>query len=201
MPRKKKIQHGDGLYDEVANRVFGSKLAKGELHIPQYTKDGFRFGKFIGPGTDVYGGIRKGAKPVSETDKTAKLHDIMFSLANNPEEVRLADLRMVKNLNRIQKEKKDYRFNISLGKLPIKAKMFLEDWGVFRKGSFSGMNGSQVSKENRELLENEKAKLTQEGYGKKKTSWMTHVSKIRVKNPGKSYKECLKLASVSYKKH
>jgi hypothetical protein len=40
------------------------------------------------------------------------------------------------------------------------------------------------------------------GAGKKKKSgaWQLHLSKVRSKNPSKSYKECLKLASGSYKK-
>jgi hypothetical protein len=128
----------------------------------------------------------------------------MFTLAQNPDDVRAADLRMVKNLNRIQEKKGDYKFNIYMGKLPIKAKMKLEDWGIMKKGSFSGMKGAQVTKENRELLEREKAKLTQEGYGKGKKKapsvWLTHVASVRKKNPGKSYKECLKMASKSYKR-
>jgi hypothetical protein len=201
----KKVQHGDGLYDWVANNVFGASMGHNEIHAPQYTEKGFRFGQFIGPGTKIYDNLRKGAKPVSNTDKTAKLHDIMFTLAETPEEVRAADLRMVKNLDRIQKEKSDYKFNIYMGKLPIKAKMLAEDWGIMKKGSFSGMNGAKVSKENRELLEREKTQLTQEGYGKGKkkkpqSAWLTHVAKVRAKHPGKSYKECLKLSSASYNK-
>jgi hypothetical protein len=201
---KKKVQHGDGMYDYVANRFFGARMRPGEVHAPQYTERGFRFGKFIGPGTDVYGGIRKGAKPVTNTDKTAKLHDIMFTLAQTPADVRAADLRMVKNLDRIQKEKSDYKFNIYMGKLPIKAKMWAEDWGIMKKGSFSPMKGAEVTKENRELLENEKAKLTQEGYGKGKnkkpqSAWLTHVAQTRKKHVGKTYKECLKLASATYR--
>ena len=138
-PKKKKIQHGDGLYDRIANGLFGANLKDGEIHSPQYTKDGFRFGSYIGPGTKVYDNIRRGLKPITNTDKSAKLHDIMFTLAQNPEDVRAADLRMVKNLDRIQKEKSDYKFNIYMGKLPIKAKMLAEDWGLMKKGSFSSM--------------------------------------------------------------
>jgi predicted esterase YcpF (UPF0227 family) len=40
------------------------------------------------------------------------------------------------------------------------------------------------------------------GAGKKKapSAWLTHVASVRQKNPGKSYKECLKMASKSYKR-
>jgi hypothetical protein len=195
---KKKKQYGEGVYDWVANNVFGANLKDGEIHAPQYTKDGFRFGKFIGPGTDVYGRLRKNIKPVSKTDETAKLHDIMFSLAETPNDVRTADLRMIRNLNRIQKNKEDYKFNIYMGKLPIKAKMKLEDWGVIKKGSFSGMKGALIEKKDRELLEKEKKKLIQKGYGKK-SAWITHVKEYQKKH-GCSYKEALQKSKVSYKR-
>lgn len=197
----KKVQRGNGAYDFIANNVFKGNLGKNEIHAPQYTKDGFRFGKYIGPGSDVYGRLKNGNKAVSNTDKTAKLHDIMFTLAENPDDVRAADSRMVNNLNRIQKDKSDYKFNTYMGKLPIQGKMFLENIGVMKKGSFSTMDGAKISKENRELLESEKAKLIQEGYGKKKPSvWMAHVKRVRSKHPSKSYQDCLKLASASYTK-
>ena len=51
-PRKKKVQHGDGWYDRIANNVFEAHLKDGEIHAPQYTKNWFRFGAFIGHGTD-----------------------------------------------------------------------------------------------------------------------------------------------------
>ena len=199
-PKKKPVQKGEGLYDRIANRLFGAQLKDGEIHAPQYTSQGFRFGRFIGPGTDVFSNIRSGAIPVSKTDKASKLHDILYTLAQNPSDVRAADLRMVKKLESIQKEKGDYLFNLYMGKLPIKAKMLAEDWNLIKKGTFSSQKGALLSKEDREILEKEKAQLTQEGYGKPKSLWMTHVDNIRKKHPDKSYKQCLKLASASYKK-
>ena len=199
----KKIQHGDGMYDYVANNVFGASLRPGEVHAPQYTKDGFRFGSYIGPGTKVYDNLRKGVQPITNTDKTAKLHDIMFSLAENPEDARAADLRMIRNLDRIQNEKSDYKFNIYMGKVPIKAKMWAEDMGIIRKGSFTSMKGAQVSKENRKMLEREKAQLIQEGYGKGKkkkpqSAWLTHVKAYQKKN-GCSYREAMQKGKATYK--
>ena len=41
--------------------------------------------------------------------------------------------------------------------------------------------------------------LTHFGAGKR-SKWLTHVAAYRTKNPSKSYRECLKLASASYKK-
>ena len=42
--------------------------------------------------------------------------------------------------------------------------------------------------------------LSHFGAGKKKNQWHLHLSKVRSKNPSKSYKECLQLASSSYSK-
>jgi hypothetical protein len=43
--------------------------------------------------------------------------------------------------------------------------------------------------------------LSHFGAGKKKKSpWLTHVSTVRGKHPGKPYSECLRIASASYKK-
>ena len=169
MPKKQnKKQSGKGAYDYIARNVFGSTMSKGEIHAPQYTKDGFRFGKFIGPGTDVFGGIKTKAVPVSGTDKTAKLHDINYTLSQNVGDVRAADLRMIKKLEQLQRDKSDYKFNTYMGSLPIKTKMKLEDWGIIRKGAFSSMTGNELKKEDRELLEKERDALHQEGFGKKK---------------------------------
>ena len=206
MPKKqvKKKQKGEGAYDWVANNVFGAKLSPGEVHAPQYTSKGFRFGAYIGPGTDVYGGINKGAVPVSATDKVAKMHDINYTLSETVEDVRAADKRMINKLNQLRKEKGDYKFNIYMGKLPIATKNILEDWGIIRKGAFSSMDGKTLTPENRATLEKAKEELTQEGYGKKKKAkgaspWLTHV-KAYAKNNNCSYKEAMTKARDRYKK-
>ena len=205
MPRKKKgrvKQSGEGVYDWVANNVFGANLRDGEIHAPQYTKDGWKFGSFIGPGSDAIGRIRDGVKPVGRSDKVAKAHDLRYGLAKTPADVRAADLRMIQKLNQIQKEGKDYRINTMMGKLPIKAKMLMEDLGIMKKGSFSDMKGFSNA-DDEKVARDELTKLDMKGYGKKKkpNAWTTHVSNVRAKNKGKSYKECLKLASESYKKN
>ena len=197
---KRKKHKGAGVYQKVANKLFGSNLKDGEIHSPQYTKKGWKMGSFIGPGTDVYGNIRKNKKPISETDKVSKAHDIRYGLARNDADVRAADLKMVNKLKEIKKNKKDYRINIALGSLPIRAKMKLEDMGIMKKGSFSDKKG--VAPENQSLADSTLKQLEQEGYGKKrkKSVWLIHVGKVKSNNKNISYKECLKLASKSYKK-
>jgi hypothetical protein len=204
MPKKQnKKQSGKGAYDYIARNVFGASLKDGEIHAPQYTKDGFRFGKFIGPGTDVFGGIKTKAVPVSGTDKTAKLHDINYTLSQNVGDVRAADLRMIKKLEQLQRDKSDYKFNTYMGSLPIKTKMKLEDWGIIRKGAFSSMTGNELKKEDRELLETERDALHQEGFGKKKKAntaspWIMHV-KAYAKANTCSYKTAMVKSKASYK--
>ena len=205
MPKKQnKKQSGKGAYDWIANNVFGAKLRDKEIHAPQYTPQGFRFGKFIGPGTDLFSGIKTKAVPVSLTDKTAKLHDINYTLAQNIGDVRAADLRMIKKLEQIQRDKSDYKFNTYMGSLPIKTKMKLEDWGIIRKGAFSSMKGAQLKLEDRQLLEKERDALHQEGFGKKKKTstaspWILHV-KAYAKQHSCSYKEAMKKAKATYNK-
>jgi hypothetical protein len=45
MPAKKKKQKqsGTGLYDKIANNVFGANLGLDEIHAPQWTNSGFHF--------------------------------------------------------------------------------------------------------------------------------------------------------------
>lgn len=202
MPRKKKQtkqnQKGEGLYDKIANSVFGARLFDGEIHAPIYTKDGWKFGSYIGPGTEIMDRIRKGVKPVSKSDKVAQAHDLRYLAAKTPADVRAADLRMIEKLNSLQAEGKEYKFNVLMGKLPIKLKMWAEDEGIIKKGSFADFKGFANADD--EAVARKKLKeLDQKGYGKK-NAWQKHVATVRKKHPNMSYKECLKLASKSYQK-
>jgi len=158
------MQKGSGLYDWVANNVFGANLKDGEIHSPLWTKKGLKFAKYAGPGTHVYSNISQGVEPISNVDKVAQAHDLRFGAATSPEDVRRADKKMVDTLNRIEKEKGDYKVNIYAAKLPIMAKMMLEDYGLLRKGSFSSMTG--VSPENREIHDKKLNELQMQGFGK-----------------------------------
>ena len=199
--RPKPKQKGKGAYDYVANKLFGANLKDGEIHAPQWTKDGLKFGSYIGPGTSLQHNLKTGKMPVSKTDTVSQMHDIQYGLATNPAEVRAADHRMLNSLDRLAKNKSDYRFNIGIGKMPIRLKMFAEDMGLIKPGSFSSQKGNTRSPEEKKILLEHESRLKQEGYGKKKTTpWMTHVASVRKKHPGTPYKECLKIASKSYKK-
>lgn len=210
--KKTKKHKGKGLagdaYVAVVNKLTGSDLAPGEIHALQLTKDGIKPGSFIGPGSDVVGRIKRGSKPVGNVDKTAKAHDLRYSLSSGKADVRKADLKMVSVLNRISKEKSDYKVNIMIGKLPIKSKMFLEDLGIAGEKTFTDPAGSKLSAADRDLLKSELGKLEQEGFGKIKgkgkgkrapSAWVTHVKKYASEN-GCSYKQAMSQASKTYRK-
>jgi hypothetical protein len=201
-----KGQSGTGIYDRVGNYLTGSKMRDGEVHAPQYVNGKFTFGNYIGPNTEVEDRLKDKSKPVSETDRIARLHDVTYSLAETPEDVRAADLRMVKNLNKARKSGSDNIFNTTIGAIPIKAKMWAEDRGLMKPGSFANLGEDELTDENRELFENLEKSERQQGYGRDKgngkyVNWKTHLAECRKKNKDKSYKACMKLASKSYRKN
>ena len=204
MRKKQHPQKGKGWYDKTMNAILGSNLNDGEMHAPLYTKHGFRPGNFLGPGTHVVDNIKKNKKPINLSDKTSKAHDLRYSFARSPTDVRIADLKMVNKLNELSRNKSDYKFNILMGKLPIQAKMLAEDFGILKPGAFSKMSGFRGSTGDRKIAAANLRDLEQQGFGKGKkkqsNAWMTHVATIKKKHPSKSYKEILQIASKSYKK-
>jgi hypothetical protein len=167
MPRKTKQQKGKGLYDKTVNYLFNAKLRDGEIHAPVWTKDGLKFGSFIGPGSDIIGRVREGIQPVSNSDRVAQAHDLRYGTAKTPADVRDADTRMINKLNDLQSKGDEYKVNIWMGKLPIQLKMFAEDRGIIKPGSFSSMKGWDNA-DDAKVASDKLAELEQQGYGKKK---------------------------------
>ena len=91
-------------------------------------------------------------------------HDIRYTLAKSKADVRAADIKMVEKLSKIAEEGSDYKCNIYLGKLPIQAKMKLEDWGLLSKTAFTKAQGVK-NEADRPILESNLKALEQEGYG------------------------------------
>ena len=156
--------------DASARPVFA-----GEKHaILQLSNGKNGIANFMGPGTQVIKRLERGDPPRTESDAVAKRHDIDYVLASGEptledqlKAVRLADSRMVKSLERIEKSKGDAGRNIFLGKNLIKAKMMGEDIGVLSKKEFAGPLVKLSDKEKDILLTNQ-AKLAQDGYGRKR---------------------------------
>ena len=170
MPRKKQQannQQGAGIYNKTVNYLFGSNLRDGEVHAPVYTKEGVKFGSFIGPGSDIIGRIREGVQPVSNSDRTAQAHDLRYGFAKNSADVRVADLKMVNKLYDLQKNNEEYRVNVWMGAWPIRLKMFAEDYKIIKPGSFADLKGwNNVDDE--KVAKDKLAELEMTGYGKKK---------------------------------
>jgi hypothetical protein len=204
--KRKKIKpsiSGEGWYDRTVNYLLPNaknKLRDGERHAVLYTKDGFQPASYMGPNTDLMGKIRDNVQPLNKSDRVSMAHDLRYSLSSNAEGVRAADIKMVKKLNEIQKNKGDYKFNILTGKLPIQLKMKMEDLGIVGKQAFASYGGL---KDNEIPIAKAKlAELEKEGYGHKKpkNSWMEHVKKCKKQHPNMKYKDVLKIASKTYKK-
>ena len=147
----------------------------GEKHAILKLKNGVGVANWMGPGTSVINRLNRGpdGDPGRTTsDNACKLHDIQYALAQGSKtkdeqikRVREADERMIKNLNRISRDKTDSVFNIEQGRKLIGAKMSLEDRGLMKKGSFGGELRNIPENENI-LLNKAKADLEQQGYGK-----------------------------------
>lgn len=201
--RKSKKQTGTGLYDSLVNKLTGSNLKDGERHPLLWVDGKLQPGQYMGPGSKVYEKTKAGVEGISESDRISHRHDLAYSLANSYDDIRAADLHMLDRIRAVEKAGTDNRWNTTLAKAGIWSKVKLEDMGVSpeRFTSFG-----DVSDSDRPIMQAKMDELTQKGYGKKtqKTKglnpWLAHVQSVRKKNKGKSYKECLKIASKSYRK-
>ena len=135
----------------------------------------------MGPGTSVVDRLQKKTKPISNADRTAMAHDIRYTLAKSKADVRAADIKMVEKLSKIAEEGSEYKFNIYLGKLPIQAKMKLEDWGLLSKTAFTKAQGVK-NEADRPILESNLKALEQEGYGAAKNLKKKKKKKKKKKN-------------------
>jgi hypothetical protein len=73
--------------------------------------------------------IQRGDVPLSYVDKTAQAHDLRYGLANNNQDIRTADVRMVQTLTQARSNKLDSNFNITQAEL-IRLKTLLEKAGA-----------------------------------------------------------------------
>lgn len=196
---KRRQQMGSGFYDRTVNFLTGSNLKDGEMHSILITKDGFKGASYNGPGTRIIENLRNNKKSINETDRISKFHDIRYTLATTPEEERAADLHMLRRLDLARKNNTDYKANLAVGYVPIRAKMLAEDMGIMKPEKFTNYKDKTLSEADKELLREELKKGEKLGYGKK-NNWNKHLAKCRKLHPNKSYRECQKLASKSYKK-
>lgn len=126
---------------------------------------------FMGPGTQVIKRLRRGDVGRTPSDNVAKRHDIDYVLAAGEKtkegqltKIREADNRMIKSLQKIRENKTDSQRNIQMGMRLIQAKKFGEDVGLLDKSKFAG-DLSNINESDKILLENERNKSEQNGYG------------------------------------
>jgi hypothetical protein len=158
-----------GIYDKIVNTfATNNPLYEGEKHIILYTDKGFQPASYCGPGTNLITRLKKGDSGKTEVDRSCMRHDIDFTLAENVEQVKNADMKMLENLRKIRARKGDYSFNIGLAETGIENKIRGEMVGIFPAGSFSSKRGAFLSNEDRTLLLKNLKDLEQQGYGGRK---------------------------------
>jgi hypothetical protein len=195
---------GGGLYDRAVNFMFNSNLKDGEKHGILKTKDGWKAASYLGPGTQIAANIRNNLQPISEVDTVSQAHDLRYAFANNTEDVRLADLKMIKKVKQIKAAKADSRWNTAQASL-IRGKVWLEDKGLVKPTSFASFGFDDgTSEEDKVLMKAKLDELTTRGYGKpkaksKSSNWQTHVNTYIAKHKC-SYKEALQKSKATYKR-
>ena len=142
----------------------------GEKHT--LLKIGASFGRanYMGPGTQIVKRLQRGPDPPrTVSDKISMRHDIDYALSTSVADVRKADERMIRSAKRAEKAGRDHPFNTAQAIKLITAKTKLEDAGVDPL-SFTTFGEARKQPGDKRLLEKERAKLEQEGYGKRKCS-------------------------------
>jgi len=147
------------------------ELRGGELmHQILYTGKGLlgiEQANFSGPGTQLTKRLKRGDKGKTYVDRIANLHDINYGLAENYNDIRNADNRMLRSLEKAKKEKLDYKLNIIPAEVGIKSKIFLEDKLGVPKETFTEFGIDKLTSEEIKLYKQKKTELEMEGFGKK----------------------------------
>lgn len=121
------------------------KMFEGENHgVLWVPGKGFERANYMGPGTNVNARITRRDQGKTPIDQISKLHDIDYTLASgtattDEEHARLgreADNRMIKNGWKAYTSGKENFFNLTEGAGLIKAKTWLEDWGLLSPTRF-----------------------------------------------------------------
>jgi hypothetical protein len=147
------------------------ELRGGELaHQWLYTGKGLlgiEQANYSGAGTKLTKRLKRGDKGKTYVDKIANLHDINYGLAESYDDIRKADERMLRSLQKAKKEMLDYKFNIIPAETGIKGKIFLEDKLGVPKETFTEFGIDKLTNEEINLYKQKKRELEMEGFGKK----------------------------------
>jgi hypothetical protein len=120
-------------------------LFEGENHgVLWVPGKGFERANYMGPGTNVFARLERRDQGKTAIDEISKLHDIDYTLASGTsqneqeqaQKAREADERMIKNGWNAYRKGQESLFNLTEGAGLIKAKTWLEDWGLLSRTKF-----------------------------------------------------------------
>jgi hypothetical protein len=143
----------------------------GEKHAYLYTGSkssnilGLEKGSYIGPGTRLTQRLLQNSKPKTYSDTVAQAHDIRYGLSQNTSDIRKADEKMLKSLEKAKREKLDYKFNIIQGEVGIKSKIFLEDKIGIKPEFFTDFGIDNLNSSEIKLYRNKLNELELQGFG------------------------------------
>lgn len=151
--------------DENARNIY-----PGEYHaLFKLPKGGVGRANYAGPGTQIVKRIKRGDPPRVPTDQVAQAHDLRYSLARGGDDVRKADVKMVRSLKSLQRENKDSQFNIKPSMRIIQAKMQAENFGLASRDKFISSD-TKMNRGDENLLRGKLRELEQKGYGRLDTT-------------------------------
>jgi hypothetical protein len=163
---KKKAEAQKRLLEQIEQR--GGEM----YHQILYTGRGLlgiEQANYSGPGTELTKRLKRKDKGKTYVDKIANLHDINYGLAENYDDIRNADERMLRSLQKAKKEKLDYKFNIIPAEVGIKSKIFLEDKLGVPKETFTEFGIDKLTSEEIKLYKQKKSELEMQGFGSKRS--------------------------------
>ena len=164
-------QQGTGIIDRVANTLLSTKdnkLLDGEKHQMILKNGRITPAMYSGAGTQLELRIRRGDKPLSYVDTTAQAHDLRYQLAKNEADIKVADEKMIRNLNKAKAENLDNMCNIRQAEL-IKLKYLLQDKFGLPTSWFTSFGLDSIKDPTIIPIMQAKLKeLEQQGFGRKK---------------------------------
>lgn len=150
----------------------------GEKHIPLITRDFLKvptqvqIANYAGPGTNLKRRLEEGFKPLTQGDKSAQAHDIRYTLAKTPKDVRDADNKLIeatKKIDRGQIKDNETKYHNKANTFAIRnamrLKKFGEDVGVIDKNTFTNVLSEDLTPEYKKKLEDKLHDLEKLGYG------------------------------------
>jgi hypothetical protein len=150
---------------------------------------------FLGPGTQVIKRLKRKDRGRTPVDSIARAHDLRYTLAQNVQDIRAADRRMLKKLKTV----KDAPRNVMIGKRVIQAKILAEKAGLLKRDAFMGKKRLPEGADRR-LVRGALTKMEQSGFGTLYIPRGTLGTLIRVNMKGSGAKSLQALArSVIWK--